>query len=639
VTTDTARLSEGATEGTAGTSTLHEILAAEGWRILLVATAVLITFLVRGWEESRVLAIVAALVAGFPILSEAAESLVKLRMTMELSMSIAIGAALAIGESSTALLILLFVLVAEVLEELNLDRGRRAFSDLASLLPHTAFVEEDGILREVDVDELAAGDIVVVKPGSRIPIDGVVLRGTSTVDQSAITGESLPAEKREQDRVFAGSLNQVGSLVVRVEAIGRDTSFGKIIAVIESSSAARAPVQRLADRLAGWIVFVAILAAIATAIVTRDARAAISVVIVAGACGVAAGTPLAILGGIGQAARRQVIIKGGIFLETLAVVDTVVFDKTGTLTLGQPTVTGVVVFTGSASELISVAATAEQHSEHPVAKAILRAASEQAREVTALDRFTASPGRGIVATTTAGEVLVVGSRGLLEEADIRCPDAPSTLSHGTMVFVGRDGTCLGFLVIDDVERERSSHAIGALREMGVRTLLLTGDNAATARAIAVRVGVDEVDAELLPEQKQRRIQELRRLHKIVAMVGDGINDAPALVEANVGIAMGSGTDVTRESADVVLLGDDPMRVAEVIGIARRCRRIIMQNFAGTIAVDLTGIILAAAGILHPVSAALIHVTSELLFILNSARLLPATDSAESETQQPVPQHA
>lgn len=607
-----------------GYSELRRILASDGWRVGIAVIGVAVTVLAPKGLPALLAGCLVAAVTGYPILRHAIESLMALRMTMELSMSIAIGAALAIGETSTALLILLFVLVAEILEELNLSRGRRAMTDLAAFLPRTAFVEKDGAVEEIDVGDLTAGDVVIAKPGGRIPVDGVVQRGASVVDQATITGESLPTEKRSGDRVFAGTLNQTGSLVINVEAVGRDTTFGRIVTALERSGASSAPIQRLADRLAGWIVAVAITAAAITAFVTRDPRAAISVVIVAGACGVAAGTPLAILGAIGQAARRRIIVKGGVYIEALARIDTVVFDKTGTLTLGQPTVSKVTALRGTEDELLVTAATAEQHSEHPIAGAILAEAAARQLSAETLDSSVTTDG-GVIGTTVKRSTVMAGSRRLLEEMIIGVPAGPLH-ERGTEVFVARNGICLGVILVEDAPREASQEAVQTLHRMNIRTILLTGDTASVARSIAHWIGVDEVDAELLPAQKQQRIEALRRQGHVVAMVGDGINDAPALVEANVGIAMGSGTDVTRESADVVLLGNEPTRVPEVIAIARRCRRIVLQNFTGTIVIDLIGIVLAAARLLHPVSAAIVHVTSELLFILNSARMLPRSKS-------------
>jgi Cd2+/Zn2+-exporting ATPase/Cu+-exporting ATPase len=609
-------------------SGLNEILAEDGWRILVAGIAIPVILAMRQPRAVFLVGIVAAIVAGFPILREAVESLVRRRMTMELSMSIAIVAALAVRETTTALIILLFVLVAEVLEELNLARGRRALSMLTTLLPRLVEVQREGGMTEVDIESVRVGDVVLVRPGGRIPTDGEVVSGTSTVDESTITGESMPVEKAATTHVYAGTLNYTGSLVVRSEAIGRDTAFGKIVAALEASDAQRAPAERLSDQLAGWIVAVALFAALVTFAVKHDPRAAISVVIVAGACGVAAGTPLAILGAIGQAARRQIVIKGGIFVEALSTVDTVVFDKTGTLTLGQPAVTGVELWSDvGESELLRTAATAEQHSEHPIAKAIVSAATGLRMESVA--HFTALPGRGVFCSTSSGRTIHVGTAAMFRELDIPCTPTESAVQSGTEVLVAVNGACIGSLLIQDVPRAESRDAIAQLRSLGIRTVILTGDRAAVARSIAERIDADETDSDLLPAQKQFRIVELRRAGRQVAMVGDGINDAPALREAHVGIAMGSGTDITREAADVLLLGNDLRRVPDVISIARRCRRIILQNAAGTIAVDLVGIGLAAAGVLHPIAASAVHVSSELLFILNSARMLPSRSTASA----------
>ncbi|MBI3119440.1 MAG: cation-translocating P-type ATPase, partial [Candidatus Hydrogenedentes bacterium] len=322
----------------------------------------------RSLADFDVIALVATLAAGYPIFREAIENLLARRMTMELSMTIALVAALAIGEFFTALVIVFFVLVAEELEGLTVGRGRRAIKDLLDLLPHQASVRRDGAVAELAVTALQAGDIVLVKPGGRIPVDGTVVSGSSFVDQATITGESLPVEKLPGSRVYAGTINQSGTLDVRTEGIGRDTAFGKIIEAVERAEHSRAPIQRLADRLAGYLVYFAIGCAALTFIVTRDIRSTISVVIVAGACGIAAGTPLAVLGAIGRAARQGAIIKGGLYLEVLGTVDTIVLDKTGTLTLGQPTVAHVHPCPGETEAgVVEAAAIAERPSEHPLA--------------------------------------------------------------------------------------------------------------------------------------------------------------------------------------------------------------------------------------------------------------------------------
>jgi len=595
-------------------------------RVALVAVgAGLVWF--RVWEpfpRLSIIGLVATLVGGWPIFREALENLLERKMTMELSMTIALLAALAIGEFFTALVITLFVLVAEILEGLTVARGRRAIADLLDFLPHAATVRRGSEVREVPLHDVVIGDRVLVNPGSHIPVDGTVVGGHSFVDQASITGESVPVEKSSGASVYAGTINQHGALEVRAERLGRNTSFGKIVEAVERAERSRAPVQKLADRLAGYLVYFAMGAAVLTFVVSRDVRSTIAVVIVAGACGIAAGTPLAILGAIGRAARQGAIVKGGLYLETLATVDTVVLDKTGTATYGTPVVRDVAAGSGITTEaVLAAAAVAERRSEHPLAKAILAHAAAAGLSPLEPSHFAYTPGLGIVAALD-GEEIVVGNRALLQARGIQVAwHGDSEEDSTAQVFVARGGRWLGAIRVADQLRSEAKAAVAALKAMGMRTVLLTGDQSSVAHVIARELGVDDVQAELLPEGKLQWVRGVMRQGRRVAMVGDGVNDAPALMEASVGIAMGSGTDVARESADVVLLGNDLTKLVETLRIARRTRRIIMQNFAGTLAVDGVGMGLAAWGFLTPLLAAFIHVASELTFILNSARLLPS----------------
>jgi Cd2+/Zn2+-exporting ATPase/Cu+-exporting ATPase len=609
----------------------HAFEWQEMLRIALVAVAAASVWW-RIWEPLPAISLIGVaglLIGGWPIFKEALENLLAKRMTMELSMSIAIIAAAAISEFFTALVITLFVLIAEVLEGMTVSRGRRAIRDLLDFLPRAVSVRRGGAVAEVDTDALAVGDAVLVNPGGRIPVDGTVIAGHSFVDQARITGESMPLEKAAGAPVFAGSINQSGALEVRAERIGRDTSYGKIIEAVEQAERSRAPVQRLADRLAGYLVYFALGAAALTYLLTRDIRSTISVVIVAGACGIAAGTPLAILGAIGRAARAGAIIKGGLFLEQLGQVNTVVLDKTGTLTYGQPEVRTLIPAEGADSDrLLDTAASAELRSEHPLGKTIVAHARARGRTLQEPDRFGYTPGRGIDAVL-GGELVLIGNQALMRDHDI--PMAADVLGRhpeASEVFVARGGKLLGAIVIADTVRPEAASAIKAIHSMGIKTILLTGDAKAVAEVIARDLGISEVAADLLPEDKRMRVKGLVAEGRTVAMVGDGINDAPALIEAHVGVAMGSGTDVARESADVVLLGNDLLKFVETLSIARRTRGIIWANFVGTIGVDALGIGLAAFGFLNPLFAAFIHVASELTFILNSARLLPSRSSGE-----------
>jgi len=452
-----------------------------------------------------------------------------------------------------------------------------------------------------------------------------VLGGHSFVEQAAITGEAMPVEKATGDTVYAGTINQSGALEIEAQKLGRDTTFGRIIEAVERAEKSRAPIQKTADRLAGYLVYFALGAAVLTFFITHNVKSTISVIIVAGACGIAAGTPLAILGAIGRAAHQGAIIKGGLYLEALAGVDTVLLDKTGTLTFGTPQIQDIVSNNGfSERQIIGTASIAEHKSEHPLAKAIVARAVELAVPFVEPDEFSYTPGRGVSVTYQHEEILV-GSRAFLTERGVSLLAANSQGSNGASeVYVARAGQVLGSIRIADVLRPEAKRAVAAMREMGLKTVLLSGDNEGVAAAVGRDLGVDEAVGELLPEQKARWVSELRGKGRKVAMVGDGINDAPALVEANVGIAMGSGTDVARESADVILIGSDLSKFVETLRIARRCRDIIMQNFIGTLVVDSIGVGMAAFGLLNPLLAAFIHVTSELAFILNSTRLLPRT---------------
>jgi Cd2+/Zn2+-exporting ATPase/Cu+-exporting ATPase len=617
----------------------HVLGGIEAARIILVALAATAVWF-RVWEpfpRVSLIGVLGVLIGGWPIFKEAAGNAAARRMTMELSMSIALVAAAAISQFFTALIITLFVLIAEVLEGMTVSRGRRAIRDLMDFLPRSVIVRSAGGVRETSIDQLRAGDAVLVNPGGLVPIDGTVLSGHSFVDQARITGESMPVEKVAGSVVYAGTINQTGALEIRVERIGRDTSYGRIIEAVEHAERSRAPVQQLADRLAGYLVYFALTAAVITFIITRDPLSTISVIIVAGACGVAAGTPLAILGGIGRSARLGAIIKGGLYLETLGKVDTVVLDKTGTLTFGRTEVQSIVPAAGvSEAEVLEAAASAEMRSEHPLGKAIVNLARAKNYSLQEPERFDYVPGRGITAIVS-GTTILVGNRRLLTEHTIEVPrNALAGADSASEAFVARDGRLLGAIVIADTVRPEARRAIEALNRMGIRSVLLTGDTWAVAEMVARALGISEVEADLMPEKKLARIKSLVASRRIVAMVGDGVNDAPALAQANVGIAMGSGTDVARESADVVLLGNDLAKFTETLEIARWTRRIIWWNFAGTIGVDLIGIALAAAGLLSPTLAAFIHVTSELTFILNSARLLPRTKQGAAVTEMPAP---
>ena len=586
---------------------------------------------------------VPALVVGcWPLVVEAAGDLRERRMSMELSMLLAIVAAAVIGEWVTALAVTVFALCAEVLEDLSMDRGRDALTNLMSFLPQTAQVVS-GVetaapaeTTEVPLDEVRPGQVIALSPGGRVPVDGIVRTGRADVDQSRITGEALPVQVGPGDRVPAGSITR-GALELEVERVGEDSSYGRIVAAVRHAQSSRAPVQRLADRLAARIVYLALAAALVTFLATRDTRATISVIIVAGACGVAAGTPLAVLAAIARAAHCGAFVKDGTHLEQLSAVDTVVLDKTGTLTVGAPRVVAVGPTEAAAGEdeVLALAAAAEWNSEHPIGRAIYSEAAVRDLTVPMPQDVVYSPGAGVSARVDGRRVTVgrrkrqehqpgqdtSGSDDAIASSIASGPEAPSATS---VVEVRADGQLLGTIALADRLRQGAATAVRDLSEMGLGVLMLTGDSAASASHVAGLLGLteDQVRNDLLPTDKEEVVRSLRQAGKCVAMVGDGVNDAPALSAADVGIAMGTGTDVAREAGDVVLVGSAPADLVETVRVARRARGIIMVNFVGTVVVDAAGMIAAGLGLLGPVAAALVHVVSESAFILNSARLVP-----------------
>ncbi|MEZ7759735.1 heavy metal translocating P-type ATPase [Actinomyces oris] len=652
----------GAATGSAGARTGEGILERIEWadvvRIAVVGLAALGAWVAEatgtpGWAVGAVGAVVLA-VGCWPLLVEAAGDLRERRMSMELSMLLAIVAAAVIGEWVTALAVTVFALCAEVLEELSMDRGRDALTDLMSFLPQTARVvgtpvatesaesaeaaesSQSSGVTEVPLDEVRPGQVIALSPGGRVPVDGVVRTGRADVDQSRITGEALPVQVGPGNRVPAGSITR-GALELEVERVGEESSYGRIVAAVRHAQSSRAPVQRLADRLAARIVYLALAAALVTFLVTRDVRATISVIIVAGACGVAAGTPLAVLAAIARAARCGAFVKDGTHLEQLSAVDTVVVDKTGTLTVGEPRVVSILPTEAAAGEdeVLALAAAAEWNSEHPIGRAIYAEAAVRDLTVPVPGDVAYSPGAGVSAHVEGRQITVGRCRGqghqperdtdgCEDEAALSTESDPEAPSATSVVEVRADGQLLGTIALADRLRQGAAAAVRDLGDMGLEVLMLTGDSAASARHVAGLLGLTEkqVRADLLPTDKEEVVDSLRRAGKRVAMVGDGVNDAPALGAADVGIAMGTGTDVAREAGDVVLVGSAPADLVETVRVARRARRIIMVNFVGTVVVDVVGMIAAGLGLLGPVAAALVHVVSESAFILNSARLVP-----------------
>ncbi|NOZ50809.1 MAG: cadmium-translocating P-type ATPase [Chloroflexi bacterium] len=576
-------------------------------------------------------ALAAVLIGGYPIFKSALLGLRARSINVDLLMAIGIVAAASIGEYVSAALLVLFILIAHFLESFTTDKARAAIRELVALTPKQARVLRQGREIEIRAEALNPGDIVIVRPGENIPADGQVIDGHSSVNQAPITGESIPAEKGPGDEVFAATLNELGSLRVKVTRVGANTTLGKIIRLVEEAEGAKAPVQRFADRFTAYFLPVVITAAVLTYLISGNIVFTIAVLVVACPCAVALATPLAVVASVGSAARRGLLIKGGLYLEALARVDTVLMDKTGTLTLGKPQVTDVVATTDdrTAADLLRLAGGLERYSEHPLAGAILSETERRRISLPQPQEFVVVPGQGVTAHLE-GQAILLGNRKLMAAHGVSLPstleERAIALEHEgkTVVFLAQGDVVLGLLAVADVIRPEVPAAIAALKGLGIRhLLLLTGDNERTAAAVAAQLGVD-YQADLLPQEKIAVVQQLQAAGRKVAMIGDGINDAPALTQADVGIAMGvAGTDVALEAADVALMRDDWSQIPEAILVGRRAFRTIKQNISFGVVFNIVGISLAAVGILAPVMAAAAESLPDVAVFLNSSRLLRA----------------
>jgi len=570
----------------------------------------------------------AVLVGGLPIFRNVARALTNRVVTSHALMTLGILGALAIGQYAAAAVIVFFMRFAEFLEGFTTERSRQAIRELLTLAPDVARVEQDGQEVEVPADQVRGGQVVLVKPGERIPVDGRVVSGHGSVNQAPITGESMPAEKQAGDGVFAATVLERGVLRVETERVGTDTTFGRILRLVEEAEAQKAPVQRFADRFTAYYIPVVVAAAVLTYLLGREPTAAVAVVLVACSCAIAMATPTVVLASVGHAARRGIIVKGGRALEALAKVDTLVMDKTGTVTFGAPRVTEVVPLADRvARDVLVTAASLERYSEHPVAAAILAEAGARGLPVATPEDFDVLPGEGVTGQL-AGAAVVCGNERLMTRRGVTVPASARERARAledlgrTVVYVAENGGLVGLVGVADTLRPEVREALGRLRALGIRRqLLLTGDNARVARALAAELGVDH-RAECLPEEKIEAVKRLQAEGAVVAMVGDGINDAPALAQADVGIAMGAaGTDAAIEAADVALMRDDWRAVPEAIGLGRRAFATIRQNLWFTAAYNVAGVLLAALGGLPPIGAAAAQSLPDVAVMLNSSRLL------------------
>ncbi|TFG05629.1 MAG: heavy metal translocating P-type ATPase [Promethearchaeota archaeon] len=541
----------------------------------------------------------------------------------------------------TAAIIVAFILLGKFLEEAIKKRSSSAIKQLLDMKPQMATVIRDNQEFTIPAEKLEVGDIILVKPGESIPTDGLVIDGHSSVDEKLISGESIPVEKNLGDRVVAATINKTGTFKFKATNVGEDTTLMKIVRMVEEAQASSAPIQKLADKIASFFV-PAVLGAAFFAFVfwfffypiaidpnlrsqVLSFYTMIAVMIVACPCTLGIATPAALMVGVGKAAEYGILIRGAEYLQEAKNLDTIVFDKTGTLTKGEPTLQQIIKLgTLSEDEILSKAATAEKNSEHPLAEAIILAARQKGIEIQEPDNFEAIPGHGIQITQGLSEILL-GNRKILEKFSIDYkpfdPIIQQLESEGnTIVLLAVNKTIEGLIAISDVIKENVKETIADLKKVGLETIMLTGDNELTAKAVGIKIGIDHVIADVLPDEKANVIKKLQEEGKIVAMVGDGINDAPSLAQANLGIAIGTGADVAKETGGLILMRSDIRDVLNGIKISKGTMKIIKQNFFWAFIYNTLLIPLAVIGIIHPILAAAAMSLSSLTVVSNSARL-------------------
>ena len=594
----------------------------EAARIVLVAILTLLYW--RGLVPFPVL-LVAIAIGVYPLARTGLTGLWHERkIGTELFVTIATTIALLGGEYVAAAVLMTIILIAEYIAELNTDRARASIKALVGATPRTATLRTSEGERVVPIEELAAGAVVLVRAGEKIPVDGTVVAGEGAVNEAAITGESLPVDKAPEASVLAGTLVESGALDIRTERIGPDTLLARIVALVEEAGSEAAPVQKLADRVAAWLLPLVLVFLIVVFVVTQDIRKIVALLIFTSPAELGLATPMVMVAAIARAARHGILVKGGLYLERLAKVDAIVFDKTGTLTVGVSEVVGIVVHDPALSEddVLRYAAAADLRSGHPLAVAVVKAARARGLEIPEVQDFQTIHGRGVIGVVEAREVMV-GNDALLDEHGV--PRTEVEDRHvGSTVQLAVNGRRAASLHFADQIRPGTADVIARLRADGVtRLVMLTGDNAAAAKGVAEAIGIDDVRAHLLPEDKITAIAALQAEGFTVAMVGDGVNDAPALARADVGIAMGArGSQAAIEAADIALMTDDLRRIVTARVLARRAYRTIKENLVvGVGVVHVLGITAALMGWIGPIQAALLHLGPDILVFLNSVKLL------------------
>jgi Cd2+/Zn2+-exporting ATPase len=571
-----------------------------------------------------------AVIGGVPLFLLAGKAvIIRHDITAGFMASVAMIAAIIIGEYSAAALVVFMFAIGDWLENLTIARADNALRDLAKLMPATVTIIRKGQEIILPIEQVVSGDIALVRSGERIGVDGVIRNGSASVNQSAITGESMPIDKKVGDEVYAGTLNEVGALEINVTRIGAETTLGQIVKLVKDAQRTQAPVQRIANQYARILVPITFAIAVLVYLLTSDIVRSITILVVVCPCALVLATPTAVVAAIGNAAKRGMLVKSGAVIERVGKVDVVAFDKTGTLTHGKPVVQQIIPLNGyKADQILYFAASIERGSEHPIGRSIVQSSLEHQIDLVNVEEFTVLPGYGVTGYIDAHRV-IIGNRALLGEHNVLwTKDMDQQIQNlerqgQTVIPVAVDGELEGLITLADTPRAEAKHAISELKRIGIReVIMITGDNPHTAAQIAKELGIDRFYAEVLPQDKLRIIRELQAEGKKVAFVGDGVNDAPALAAAEIGIAMGLvGTDVALETADIGLMADEIERIPQIISLSRQALGVIRQNVIFSMSMNVLSVVLGGFGIIGPVVGALMHEFSALPVLANSARLI------------------
>jgi len=600
----------------------------------IVGVFILVSWTLAHWKIgpnflNAGLALLAILFGGYLRFVSGFKDIFKRKITVNVFVTVALIATMAVGEFRAAAIIVFIMAVAGALESYTLDKTRRSIRNLLDLTPKTAMIRRGNDEVNIPVSEVQIDDVAVVRPGGRIPVDGIVITGQSCVNQAPITGESIPVEKFKGSEVFGGTLNETGRLEVKTTKVGNDTTLARIVHLVEQAQGTKAPIQNLADRFTTWFLPAVLVLAIIAFFLSGNVKVAISVLLVACPCAFAIATPTAVTAGISNMARHAVLIKGGIFLELAQKIDVLLVDKTGTFTFGKPKVVDVIAFNNMPEEeVLRLTAIAEKYSEHPLARSVMARAKECGIVVPDPDDFNIEVGMGVTAKLDNIEILIgnnkfLKDKGVYVAEHIEYAVSKQTEQGRTTILVANDNKPIGLIAIADEIRPQTSRAIASLKAMGIKKIImLTGDNQRVAKSVAREIGVDDFQAELLPEQKLQYVEKLQKQGKVVGMIGDGINDAPALALADVGIAMGAaGTDVAVETADVTLMNDDLSQVVNFMHMSKKVLSRIKLNIFFSMFYNVIGFTLAGFGLLTPIVAVLFQEAGCITVVFSSTLLL------------------